>query len=208
MNLPLSASSRVRGPLRPNPPVLLTGYPVIDPNPNVQARYEDLRRHGQSHNMAEMLTYRQAPASRTDDDFFRGQGTLDKQVGEDPHYMADITSGYRQATGHNPNPNYVYQAGLAQYPGDPRAFVSGAGDVKRRAEELNVNVEGFVTHKASEPISDPFGVGVPKGMKRQPIATDLKQVIADSIVAKNPDMKGRVSMAALDAKHGNHVKVN
>ena len=166
-----------------------------------------MRRQGQTHNMAEMLAYRQAPASKTDDDFFRGQGTLDKQVGDDPHYMADITDGYRAATGHNPNPNYIYQAGLAQFPGDPRAFVDSAGSVKRRAEELNVNVDGFVTHKASEPIADPFGVGVPAGMKRQPIASDLKNMIADQMVKQDPSKKGRINAAALDEVHGNHVKL-
>lgn len=210
MNLPQSSSARVRGQVvSNNPSVILRGIPIIDSDREVQSRYEAMRRQGQSHNMAEMLAYRQAPNSRTDDDFFRGVGTLDKQIG-DPEaiYINDVTQRHLRETGHAPNPNHIYMQGLAQYPGDPRAFVASAGEAKRRAEELNVSVEGFVNHKASEPIADPFGVGVPQGMKRQPIANDLKQVIADAIVAKNPDMKGRVNPASLDAKHGNHVKVS
>lgn len=209
MNLPLSKNSRIRGDagISNNRPVQLKGYPVIDPDPEIQSRYEQLRRNGESHNIAEMLTYRSAPSSKTDDDFFRGQGTLDAQVGDDPHYMQQITANYRAATGgQNPNPNYSYQAGLAQYPGDPRAFVGSAGEAKRRAEELNVNLDGFVTHKASEPISDPFAGMASKGSSRVPIASDLKAVIADQMTKRDPSLKGRISPQMLDETHGNHAK--
>lgn len=206
MNLPASNNSRIRGQV--NPPVLLTGYPIIDQSPVLQANYETLRRQGQSHNMAEMLTFRQSPGAQTDREFQMGHQRLADQVGDDPMYMQQITSNYRAATGGlSPNINDQYMPSLANFPGDPRAFVSSAGDVKRLAEERNVSVSGFVTHKASEPIADPFGVGVPKGMKRQPIANDLKMMIADQMVKQDPSKKGRVNTAALDEVHGNHVKV-
>lgn len=210
MNLPLSRSAKVRGDagLNNSRPVQLTGYPIIDPNPQIQNEYLRLRAHGESHNIAEMLATRSAPNSRSDADFFRGMGTLDKQIGDDPHSMQQVVDGYRAATGgRNPNPNYSYQAGLAQFPGDPRAFVGGAGEIKRRAEELNVNVEGFVTHKASEPIVDPFTqVGSKAASKRATIAPDLKQMIVSQMEKRDPSLKGRVNPGMLDAVHGNHVK--
>lgn len=209
MNLPPSRSARVRGDagIRNNPPALLTGIPIIDPNPAIQAQYEYMRRNGESHNTAEMLAYRAAPSGRTDNDFFRGQGTLDAQVGDDPHYMQQITEGYRAATGgQNPNPNYSYQAGLAQFPGDPKAFADSVGMVKRRAEQLNVNVEGFVTHRASEPIADPFAQMAAQHTKRAPVASDLKMMIADQMTKRDPSLKGRINPAMLDDMHGNHVK--
>ena len=211
MNLPQSANARIRGQVPQNNAVNLRAYPLLeDPNgvnAAIQSRYEDARRRGESHNMAEMLAYRQPPGSRTDDDFFRGVGTLDKQLQDrDGHYINEVTSNYRKATGHDVNPNYVYQQGLAAYPGDPRAFVDGAGSVKRLAEERNVTVSGFVNHKASEPLEDPFSTKAMKGSGgRKPIANDLKQIVRESIEAKDPSQKGRISNDLIDAKHGNHV---
>lgn len=43
-----------------------------------------------------------------------------------------------------------YCRGLAEYPGDPRAWIDGAGDVKRIAEERNYSVSGMVNHRAHE----------------------------------------------------------
>jgi hypothetical protein len=222
MDLNLPPSARVRGQSRPsatnaaryrNPPALMTGYPLIEdpngPNGHIQAAYEELRRSGESHSIAEMLAYRQAPASKTTDDFLRGIGTLDKQLGDNNNfYLNKVVQQYTKEMGHPPNPNYVYSPGLARYTGDPRAFVANEADVKRRAEELNVNVEGFVNHKAREPEEDPFGKMGNKFTKRVPIANDLKQMIREKIVAKNPDMKDKVHEIDLDAIHGNHAKSN
>lgn len=210
MNLPTSRNATIRG-MQANKPVQLTGYPVISPLPYVQNAYEEMRRHGESHNMAEMLAYRSAPASRTDDDFFRGQGMLDQQISDrGGEYFNSVVNGYRQATGgQSPNANHVYMPGLAQFPGDPRAFVASSGEAKRRVEELNVNVsDGFFTHKAREPEQDPFGAMAMKRTKRAPIASDLKNMIKEQMVSKDPGLKGRINDEALEAKHGNHVKVN
>ena len=206
MDLPQSRNARVRGQINPNPPVKLTGVPILEnrhgPNGHIQAAYENMRARGESHSMAQMLAYRTAPASRTDDDFFRGVGTLDKQIGDDDgHYINDVTANYRKATGHDPNPNHLYVSTLAQYPGDPRAFVASRGDVSRRAEELGVGVSGMVNVKPVEPIADPFATASPM-TGRNKIAPDLKMMLKDSY-KKSGKM---LSDAAIEATHGNHSK--
>lgn len=208
MDLPQSRNARVRGQFN-NQPVKFTGVPLIEdpngPNRHIQDAYQNMRARGESHSMAEMLAYRQSPSANTDREF-QMHGTLDKQIGDPENiYLNEVTSNYRKATGQNPNPNHLYVQSLAQYPGDPRAFVADRGDVKRRAEELNVSVSGAVNHTASEPRVDPFKTTM-KDTTRAPIANDLKQMITDAIVKKNPEMKGRVNQRMLDETHGNHVK--
>lgn len=204
MNIPQSKNARIRAEAgATNPPVKLTGIPIISPLPYVQEHYETCRRNGCNHNLAEMLAFKTAPASRTDDDFFRGVGTLDKQLGDDDgHYQAQVLANYAKATGGGrPNENYVYNAGLAEFPGDPRAFLDSAGSAKRLAEERNVSISGFVNHKASEPISDPFATASPM-TGRNKIAPDLKNMIKEAAKSKGQIL----SDAAIEAKHGNHTK--
>ena len=207
MDIPQSRNAKIRGQINPNPPVRLTGIPILEdphgPNGHIQAAYENLRAHGQSHSMAEMLAYRQAPGAQTDREFMMGHPSLEQQIGDDNdrHYINQVTSNYRAATGHDPNPGHLYVQTLAQYPGDPRAFVADRGEVKRRAEELNVNVSGMVNHKASEPISDPFATASPM-TGRNKIAPDLKLMLKESYKKAGKD----ASDAVLEAKHGNHTK--
>jgi len=51
----------------------------------------------------------------------------------------------------------VYLPGLANYPGDPRAWVSDRGEVKRLAEERNYKVSGSVEHKPDSRVDDQHG---------------------------------------------------
>lgn len=206
MDVPVSRNAKIRGQINQNPPVRLTGIPMIEsphgPNAHIQSMYEQLRARGESHSMAEMLAYRQAPGAQTDREFMMGHPTLEQQIGDnDRHYINQVTSNYRAATGHDPNPGHLYVQTLAQYPGDPKAFVSDRGEAKRRAEELNVNVSGMVNHKASEPISDPFATASPM-TGRNKVAPDLKNMIKEAAKAKGQF----VSDAAIEAKHGNHTK--
>ena len=206
MNIPQSSSARVRGQINPNPPVKLTGIPILEdprgPNAHIQNAYEQLRARGESHSMAEMLAYRQAPGAQTDREFMMGHPSLEQQIGDnDGHYINQVTANYIAQTGHAPNPGHLYVQSLAQFPGDSRAFVADRGEAKRRAEELNVNVSGMVNHKASEPISDPFATASTM-TGRNKIAPDLKAVLKESYKAKGKP----ISDSALEAKHGNHTK--
>lgn len=210
MNLPQSRSSRVRGDagLSNNPPVQLRGIPIVDSDPAIQSRYEEFRRHGNSHNFSEMMAFKQPPGSQSDTDFQRGIGTLASQIGDPENiYLNEVTGTYRKLTGHNPGNREIYMPGLAQFPGDPRAFVASGSEAKRVAERQNLGVtEGSFTNKARQPEVDPFAAMAAPQTKRAPIASDLKNLIADQMVKRDPSLKGRVNPGMLDAVHGNHVK--
>ena len=58
-------------------------HQVVSDNIHIQAAYEWLRNKGETHRMAEMLAFQEAPRANTDREFFEGLGTLDKQFDYD-----------------------------------------------------------------------------------------------------------------------------
>lgn len=120
-------------------------YPVISPRADIQGFYEALRDKGQSHNMAEILAFRQPPRpSKTNDQFMAGRRHNDQFNG------SPLGEAYRQiaqAAGVNTHGKY-YMPSLAASPGDPEAWVSDIDDAKRLVEKRNLNCEGLIEHKA------------------------------------------------------------
>ena len=86
--------------------------------------------------------------------------------------------------------------------------MTSGSEAKRVAQERNQGIiEGSITNKARQPESDPFGqLGSKQATQRAAIAPDLKNLIADQMVKRDPSLKGRVNPGMLDAMHGNHVK--
>ena len=70
----------------------------------------------------------QAPRGMTDDVFFSGIGTLEKQFrgGDGPSQLAYLTAE-AERHGYRPNSNDYYCDSLAAFPGDPKAFISRSG---------------------------------------------------------------------------------
>lgn len=107
-------------------------------------RYREMRVAGESHNMAEMLATRSFPGLRTDAIFNEGRFSSDAgKVGPEQLWLKQQA----EAAGVSTNGKW-YCRGLASFPGDPTAWVSDRGDVLRVAREKNMNVEGYVEHKA------------------------------------------------------------
>ena len=132
-------------------------YPIVSHNPKLQAYYEWLRRNGNSHNLADMLAFRQAPRANTDREFFEGMGTLDTQFSGD-EAMRDRLIAKAKSKGYKPNPNDVYLSSLARYPGDPEAFVpatGGRGHIKAVCEKRGWECDGSVKTKYREPEEAP-----------------------------------------------------
>ncbi len=68
-----------------------------------------------------------------------------------------------------------YHAGIAERPGDPKAWISGSSDLLRRAKERNVDVEGMVNYKAHDvppPVSTPLADRLVNGLVGQIVAMD------------------------------------
>jgi hypothetical protein len=119
------------------------GLPFVSKRPDVQASYIRMRINGESHTMAEMLALRKFPGVKgTDSQFMAGTHSQDSTIDQVRYQHAKLagvdTNGKR------------YIAGLARFPNDPEAWVSGASDVLRICEERGWNCHGAVEYEAHE----------------------------------------------------------
>jgi len=112
--------------------------PIISDKKRVQEAYETMRREGQSHNMAEMLATRRVPTLRTNATMLAGRkpyfGVDEKQM------HSSQVCGTARRYGFDPA-NYVPT--LADYPGDPKAFLptdDPGGHVKKLGRRLKERV--------------------------------------------------------------------
>lgn len=96
---------------------------------------------------AEMLESGETPALSTDNTFLEGHCN-GSQFADAPG-LGDYYKTEAEAAGQDVK-GKVYLSGLAEYPGDPRAWVSGRGDVKKVCEERNYKCQGAVDHKRDD----------------------------------------------------------
>jgi len=155
-------------------------YPTVSDNPHVQAFYVQMRLDGQNHAFAEMCALRQPPGAMADGEFFRDQGTLADQFKGDEAKLEHITA-VAKSQGYTPTPNDVYMPGLADYPGDPLAFVPPTGGrhhIKKVCEEKNLECSGQVNVKRVE--KEPS--------RNVPLAEDLVQEAVADMHVTDPDL--------------------
>lgn len=120
-------------------------YETISDNPAIQAEYEAMRAKGESHNMAEMLALQQFPFSRDENQIlFKGEES-----------------------------GKLYISQLARYPGDPRAYVSNASDVRRIAEEDNLTVDGAVNVKRSRDVEPTPDIAIADDIVDENVAIEI-----------------------------------
>lgn len=117
--------------------------PFVSNRPDVQAFYIRMRINGESHTMAEMLALRKFPGVQgTDSTFMAGTHHQDTPLDQVRHQ-------YAQQAGVDTN-GKRYLSGLARFPNDPEAWVSGRGDVLRICRERGWNCRGLVEYEAPE----------------------------------------------------------
>lgn len=120
-------------------------YETISDDPAIQAEYEAMRAKGESHNMAEMLALQQFPFSRDENQIlFKGEES-----------------------------GKLYISQLARYPGDPRAYVSNASDVRRIAEEDNLTVDGAVNVKRSRDVEPKPDIAIADDIVEENVAIEI-----------------------------------
>jgi hypothetical protein len=128
--------------------LLKTGYhnglPMVGKSRRQQARYVAMRLDGTGHKLAEMFATQTSPGIMTDSVFLEGHCN-GNQFEETP-WVGDRYQREAAAAGVDVK-GKVYMDGLAAYPGDPRAWVGGRGDVLRVAEERGYTVTGAVNVK-------------------------------------------------------------
>lgn len=104
--------------------------------------------------LQEMLAAQQPPQSKTDREFLYG---LHEQFAENPQ-LGNMYKRIAESYGQNVT-GKKYLSSLAAFPGDPRAWVDGRGDVARVCEDRGWNCEGDVKVKGRpEDASGPYRV--------------------------------------------------
>lgn len=160
----------------------MSDWPIVSDNPEVQAHYEHCRAEGTAHLLAEMFAFQKPPRSNSDVEFLSSRGGCYAQFSED-----DIGGKfYREEAikaGVNPH-GKVYMPSLATRPGDPEAWVSGRGDVKRVCEKRGWGVQGA---GMNVPVVNTVE---PKDPRKYEPAADLVENRAEQLQVVNPELKG------------------
>jgi hypothetical protein len=142
--------------------------------------YMRMRRMGESHRMAKMLATGVSPALRTDKEFRKG---MNYQFAGAPA-LGDRYKAIAEAHGLSTN-GLVYIRGLARFPGDPAAWISGRGDVVRIAKERGWGVSGSVNIERRE-VEPPPDIEV---------ADDIVGELATELVEEGMDPREATELA-------------
>jgi len=144
------------------------GYPRVSDSGYVQAHYNACRMDGVPHKLAEMFALGQPPMSNTDREFLEGQGGCYDQFGGN-EFLGNFYAAQAKKAGVSTT-GKVYLSGLARYPGDPEAWVSGRGDAQRVLEQRGWGAHGALNVKVRD--CEPAGKG------------GLASDVVDSLVAE------------------------
>lgn len=107
--------------------------------------YRECIANGCSPRTAEMLASHSAPSLQTDSTFMVGQWN---QFGENQNMMNCGRTLAEECRKRGGDPNgKVYLGQLADYPGDPQAWVESRADIKRVCRKKGLGCEGAVTVK-------------------------------------------------------------
>ncbi len=132
------------------------------------------------------------PMSNSDREFLQGRGgCFDQFSGNE-----ELGAYYRRvAEAHGQNPTgKVYLSGLAAFPGDPRAWVTGRGDVAAVCEERGWQTEGSVNVKMTN-LAEPTGGG---------IASDVVDRLVAQRLSENPSARAADVREAVIEDHAPH----
>ncbi len=161
--------------------LIMGEFPVISDDETIQARYRLMRENGESHSIAEMLATRSFPGTKgTDRSFMQGRmhQTGGQQFEHLPRWMGEHYVERALAAGVNPTGKW-YSGPLARFPGDPRAWIDGLGDVKRVAEERGAEVSGAIEVNPPE---------VERSDRPYQVAPDILQRRLADAIEENPDL--------------------
>lgn len=130
---------------------------------------------------AEMFESGQAPACITDATFMRGHCN-GSQFEKNPKIGEALAKQARKRGVDTKGKRYL--GSLARYPGDPKAWVDGRGDVKRVLEERGWGAEGVVNASVREPYEEPASLA-------GDIAPDILEREANRVIAVHGPVKDK-----------------
>lgn len=163
-------------------------YPIVSDNLDIQLHYEHCRRQGTSHTLAEMFAHQTPPQSDTDREFMIGTENGRQFDGKEKIGEAYKTVAERQGVSVK-GKKYISQ--LAEFPGDPRAWVDGKGDIKRLAEERGYNVSGRVNVKAMRDVPPPEPIAVAEDIVQDEMRKEIAKV-GDARELNLPDLREKI----------------
>lgn len=120
--------------------------------PEQKVHYERCLAEGTSPKLAEMFALGIPPMSNSDREYLEGR--CNGNQFESQPWVGDLYRR-RAADAGVSTTGMVYEPQLADYPGDPSAWVSGRGDVQRVCEERGWGCRGAVTTKRREEAPGP-----------------------------------------------------
>lgn len=153
--------------------VIVNGKPLDEMDPVARAAYDDRC----AARFAEMIASGRPPRGKTDDTFNTIQDNCNGKQFERQPAIGDLYRRQAEAAGVSTT-GKVYLSALAEYPGDPHAWVSGRGDVRRRCLEKGWGCEGAVTLKGREYEHQPVA-----------LAEDIVQREVEKRLEADPDQR-------------------
>lgn len=153
-------------------------YPRVSRHDDEQAAYVAQRLDGAAHRLAEMLATATPPGAMTDREFLYGHCN-----GNQFEATPEAGDAYRRVAEANgqDTTGKVYVSGLAEYPGDPRAWVSGRGDVARVLDERGWGAEGAVSRPVTR-VGEPMNCALAEDI--------IEDKLLDVIDAAGDDARG------------------
>jgi hypothetical protein len=149
---------------------------LISDEPRIQAHYEQCLRNGCSPKLAEALAFQQGPALKTDALLFEGHHNGNQF--QDSPSTGDFYKQAAQRAGVS-TAGKIYLGTLANFPGDPRAWVSDRHDVQKVLEERGWGCSGAVSRKVDD---------LPSTESHPGVADDIVDDEVDRLTTKNPDL--------------------
>jgi hypothetical protein len=157
----------------------------VSDDPAIQAHYDECRRQGTSHNLALMFAEAQPPMSSTDREFMRGtengrQFQGNQRAGNEYRRVAE-------SMGQNTK-GKKYLSSLAEFPGDPKAWVDSRADVQKVCEERGWGCTGAVNVKHRTDTAPPAPIAVGEDI----VQAEVQREVAEGSKEKPKELREKV----------------
>lgn len=158
--------------------------------------YVNCRMSGTSHKLAEMFATKSFPGLKGTDAIFR-EGWFSGDDGQNPLEQTWLRSQAEAAGVSTAGKKYLH--GLADYPGDPTAWVGGQSDVLAVAEAKNLTVHGYIERQGTKvDMPDPFTR--PYRVADDLINAEVNEILGDMVVPE--DVRHDLSEQVREVREG------
>lgn len=150
-------------------------------NAQQQKDYDAMVKDGVTPRLAEMLACQQPPGARTDREFMMAE--CNGSQFEDTPEIGDAYAAVAKAAGVSVK-GKKYLSGLAKFPGDPEAWVSGMGDAQRIIEQNGWGSQGLINRpvtRVAEAEQTTLAADIVEAKVQQELATNASQAHAGDI---------------------------